>query len=337
MKLRPLEGLVLALLPAAVAFAEVIRGTHSTGPWHPLGVIAFVWMLGAVAWWCWREFLSAGGMGALARGSSSEQLPSSTEQKEHLVEGTAVPSSATGEGAHATGRCLLSLSLFMLFTLGIHPVLFALLNGGWGSPIILKVDPDLLYYAMDLGLWIVVFLILMMIGTGARRVPTNDGDGLSPLPLDFNLRFNFRLADIPIFAFFAVVTFFVLRLYLQKLGHTHAPMHIFGVTKASDPAVFYAVGALFTLINALAEELWFRGLLLGALRGLLPMWPAVLLQALCFGLSHWVGTPQGILGLVLAGAWGIALGWWAYTRGSIWQPLLVHLLADWLIFAYTNG
>jgi membrane protease YdiL (CAAX protease family) len=67
------------------------------------------------------------------------------------------------------------------------------------------------------------------------------------------------------------------------------------------------------------------------------MWPAILLQALCFGLAHWVGTPQGIFGLVLAGSWGIALGWWTYARRSLWQALAVHLLADWLIFVYTNG
>jgi membrane protease YdiL (CAAX protease family) len=114
-------------------------------------------------------------------------------------------------------------------------------------------------------------------------------------------------------------------------------MEIFGVTKASSANVFYIVGAVFTVVNALTEELWFRGLLLGALRGLLPMWPAILLQALCFGLAHWVGTPQGMFGFTLAGAWAIALGWWTYRRGSLWQAFSVHLLADWLIFAYTNG
>jgi membrane protease YdiL (CAAX protease family) len=302
---RPLYGLIIALLPAAVAFAEVVRGTHSSSAWHPLGVIAFLWMLGAVEWYAWHEWHnSISGTGALAREASA------TTQE-------------MGEGARLTKEpaSLYALSLFMLTLLGIHPVFFALLAGGWALPLIFPGDPDMLYYAMSLGLWIAVYLILYKL----------------PHAFDFNLRLNLKLADLGIGAFIAVVTFFVLRLYLVKLGHNHAPMHIFGVTKAADPAVFLAVGAIFTLINALTEELWFRGLLLGALRGLLPMWPAILLQALCFGLSHWVGTPQGILGLVLAGAWGIALGWWTYTRRSLWQALVVHLLADWLIFVYTNG
>jgi membrane protease YdiL (CAAX protease family) len=225
----------------------------------------------------------------------------------------------------------------MLFSLGLNEILFALLMGGWHMPLKLAVDGDLLYYAMDLGLWVIVFLILTRACSGTVAVLDNGQRPLLPKPFDFHLHFNFKLADIGIFAIFAAVTFFVLRLYLQKMGGEHPPMHIFGVTKESGTALFYTVGAVFTFINALCEELWFRGLLLGALRDLLRPWPAILLQALCFGLSHWMGTPQGIFGLVLAGTWGIALGWWAYTRGSIWQALAVHLLADWLIFAYTNG
>jgi membrane protease YdiL (CAAX protease family) len=216
---------------------------------------------------------------------------------------------------------LYALSLFMLANLGVHPVFFAILTGGWGLPMLFRGDLDLLYYSLSVALWIVVYLFLYK----------------HPGKFDLNLRLNLKLADLAIGAFVAGATFLVLRLYLQKLGHNHAPMHIFGVTGEADPVEFFAVGALFTFINALSEELWFRGLLLGALRGLLPMWPAILLQALCFGLSHWVGTPQGIFGLVLAGVWGIALGWWTYARRSIWQALVVHLLADWLIFIYTNG
>jgi membrane protease YdiL (CAAX protease family) len=283
---QPLYGLVVALLPAAVALAEVVRGTPSTVPWHPLGVIAFMWLLATVEWFAWHEWHNCG--------------------------------LATGNLRAAS---LYALSLFMLVLLGIHPVFFAVLTGGWQLPLLFRADPDLLYYSLSVGLWIVVYYFLYKL----------------PEKFDLNLRLNLKLADIGIGALFALATYFVLRIYLLQLGGNHPPMHIFGITKEADPAIFFAVGALFTLINALSEELWFRGLLLGALRGLLPLWPAILLQALCFGLAHWVGTPQGILGLLLAGAWGIALGWWTYVRRSIWQALAVHLLADWLIFAYTNG
>jgi membrane protease YdiL (CAAX protease family) len=344
---RTHTGLVVALLPAAIAFGEVVRGTRSTGPWHPLGVIGFVWMLGAAVWYCWVG-LKTGGTGAPACGNSSnaeqsavgEGLAASRSDEDSNVSTASTAGGdklrsysefqrpgdfATGGGAratnHATAASLFAISLFMLLSLGVNEVLFALLLGGWGMPFKLAVDGDALFYGLDISLWIFAFLILVNFAKG----------------FDFHLRFNFKLADIGIFAVFAAVTFFVLRLYLQTLGGEHPPMHIFGVSKESGVVLFYTIGAIFTFINALCEELWFRGLLLGALRGLLRPWPAILLQALCFGLSHWMGTPQGILGLVLAGTWGIALGWWAYTRGSIWQALAVHLLADWLIFAYTNG
>jgi len=309
---RPLYGLIIALLPAAVAFAEVVRGTHSSGEWHPLGVLAFVWMLAAVEWYAWHEYhnqLQASSLQLQGAPAAANEVQSS--QSMRLKAGSSKLEAAR----------LYALSLFMLALLGLQPVLYALLTGGWQLPVLFHGDADSLYYGLVLGLWIVVYFFLYKL----------------PEKFDFNLHFNVKLADLGIFAVFAAITYFVLSLYLQKLGHNHPPMHIFGVTKAANPVVFFTVGAIFTLINALTEELWFRGVLLSALRGLLPMWPAILLQALCFGLSHWVGTPQGILGLVLAGGWGVALGWWAYVRKSIWQALLVHLLADWLIFMYTNG
>src|SRR5688500_6211575 len=108
MESRPaLPGLVLALLPAAIAFAEVVRGTRSTSAWHPLAVLAFAWMVGTIAWWCWREW------------------------KSQITSGT---------------TSLLAIGLFMVGSLALHPILFALLTGGWGISYKLDLDPDLLYY-----------------------------------------------------------------------------------------------------------------------------------------------------------------------------------------------
>ena len=95
-------------------------------------------------------------------------------------------------------------------------------------------------------------------------------------------------------------------------------------------------GRLFAVANAFTEEMWYRGFLLGALKPLVTPARAIILQALIFGLMHWFGTPQGVLGVVLAGAWGGLLGWWVYKRGSIWPAFVVHFFADFLIFAYTN-
>jgi membrane protease YdiL (CAAX protease family) len=298
---RPLYALVLALTPAAVIFSELFRGSRSTHPWHLLGVLGFAWLLFAVAWYCWKEYRKASGAGVPAR-----EPTAGTE---------ACP---TASPAHA----LYALGLFIFLSLAAHPLLFALLTGGWGIPLRLNMDGDLLYYSLSLLLWIAAFLLL-------PRAPDRS--------TFCHLRLRVRPVDALIFAIFGSLTWLVLTQYLLKQGGHHPPMEIFGVNRHADPLVYYAIGALFTLVNALSEELWFRGLLLGALRGLLPLWPAVLLQALIFGLSHWFGTPQGVYGLVLAGLFGGALGWWTAVRGSLWPALAVHLLADWLIFAYTNG
>jgi membrane protease YdiL (CAAX protease family) len=226
----------------------------------------------------------------------------------------------TSERADLAGHLLL-LALFALVLFGAQNVLLALATGHWGLRA-LPVHGDVLLYGVSLALWLALYNV-------AGRLPT---------VYEFNLRLRLSWWDVPIALGIALPTFYILRLYLIELGDNHERMHVFGVDQASSPAwVFYGAGLLFTVSNALIEELWWRGTLLAALRPLLPPAGVILLQGLCFGILHWFGTPMGIAGLLLAGTWGLALGWWVYARRSLWQPLAIHLLADWLIFAYTNG
>jgi membrane protease YdiL (CAAX protease family) len=288
----PLYGLVLALLPAVAVFGEFITGPYDSPAWHPLAMLAYTYLLAAVAFYCVRELRAA-----LRTGGR---------------EGGDTPARAAD---------LLACALFALSYFGLHEVLFYV-----GALTILRfelrVDFDLLYYALSLVLWLALFNVLLRVP--ARRY-------------DFNLRLRLSWWDVPLLWGVGGATWLVLSFYLQSLGDIHPPMHIFGISRAASPEAYLAIGILFTVVNALTEELWFRGILLGALRGLLPPVAAILLQALLFGISHWVGTPRGILGFALAGVWGIALGWWTYSRRSLWPAFAVHLLADWLIFAYTNG
>ena len=68
----------------------------------------------------------------------------------------------------------------------------------------------------------------------------------------------------------------------------------------------------------------------------MPATRAIVLQAVVFGLFHWFGTPQGLLGVVLSGVWGALLALWVWRRGTLWPAVVVHFIADMLIFAGTN-
>ena len=88
----------------------------------------------------------------------------------------------------------------------------------------------------------------------------------------------------------------------------------------------------FSIVNALLEELVFRGILFHAVAG---EWGAAIAvggTAVVFGLGHLQGYPPGPLGAVLAGVYGVVLGllrWW--TRGLA-LPIGCHVCADATIF-----
>jgi membrane protease YdiL (CAAX protease family) len=153
---------------------------------------------------------------------------------------------------------------------------------------------------------------------------------------NFYLRWRFTWTDVAICVVLGGATFLGLYLYAGGFAGTHSEWSMFGIARSTHPAgaVWFA-GILFALVNALTEELWYRGLLLGSLVPLMGRQRAIFLHALVFGLFHWFGTPQGIMGILLAGAWGYVLGWWAVKRCSLWPAFVVHVLADLLIFLYT--
>jgi sodium transport system permease protein len=91
----------------------------------------------------------------------------------------------------------------------------------------------------------------------------------------------------------------------------------------SPVLVFAAVAA----VPAIAEEFFFRGYLLGAFRGRLPAWLAILFTALAFGLFH--SSVGGLVALerVLSSTMlGLVLGWVCWTTRSVLPGMLLHFL-----------
>lgn len=85
---------------------------------------------------------------------------------------------------------------------------------------------------------------------------------------------------------------------------------------------------LFCIFGPIAEEICFRGILLG---GLLKMrcrpWIAILITALAFSLVH--GFAVKLVGTLL---FGIIVGWLYWRTGSIIPCLIVHIVNNSLAY-----
>ena len=78
---------------------------------------------------------------------------------------------------------------------------------------------------------------------------------------------------------------------------------------------------MVVLAGPFVEEIAFRGVVLGAAGPRWGMWPAIVASAALFAFAHvtaWMVVPTFVL--------GIALGWLAWTRGSVWPAIALHVL-----------
>ncbi|MCA9620077.1 MAG: CPBP family intramembrane metalloprotease [Myxococcales bacterium] len=90
----------------------------------------------------------------------------------------------------------------------------------------------------------------------------------------------------------------------------------------------------FSIVNAVLEEVAFRGLLQEALTAHFGEgWLPPLLSGIAFGLCHYHGFPSGTAGAVLAGGWGTLLGFARRRSGGLLTPVCGHVVADLVIFA----
>ncbi len=94
-----------------------------------------------------------------------------------------------------------------------------------------------------------------------------------------------------------------------------------------------AVGVGFALVNPAVEEALYRGALFRALEAETPRaWAAIVGQGIAFGALHVAGFPGGALGIVMAGAWGTALGVLRHRTGGLRLPWLAHVATNVVIY-----
>ena len=93
----------------------------------------------------------------------------------------------------------------------------------------------------------------------------------------------------------------------------HAPLPVVLLALAIAPAI--------------GEEFFFRGYLLGALRGRLPAWAAICVTAMIFGLFHAsVGGVIAVERIVSSTFLGLVLGWVCWTTRSVLPGMALHFL-----------
>ncbi len=84
------------------------------------------------------------------------------------------------------------------------------------------------------------------------------------------------------------------------------------------------------VLQALAQELEFRGLLMGSLERVAPPWLANLGQAVFFGLAHIAVQYEGPAGpfVPVTIALGFVLGWVTQRTNSLWPAIVIHAVGD---------
>jgi membrane protease YdiL (CAAX protease family) len=84
------------------------------------------------------------------------------------------------------------------------------------------------------------------------------------------------------------------------------------------------------VLQALAQEVEFRGLLMGSLERVAPPWVANLAQASFFGLAHIAVQYEGPAGpfVPVTIALGFLLGWVTQRTGSLWPAIVIHAVGD---------
>ncbi len=84
---------------------------------------------------------------------------------------------------------------------------------------------------------------------------------------------------------------------------------------------FYAV----SITAGIVEEVVYRGFVIWYLGQFMPVWGAVVVSSVAFGLGH---SYQGAGGALRTGLAGFALGALYVVSGSIWLPIVAHALLD---------
>ncbi len=99
------------------------------------------------------------------------------------------------------------------------------------------------------------------------------------------------------------------------------------------PASSMIASALFfSLTNAFAEEVLFRGMIRDGLLVYCKPIMEVLITSALFALIHIQGFPRGVVGIIMVFIWGISLAIMRNRTKGMLFPYITHVFADLTIF-----
>jgi CAAX protease family protein len=186
-------------------------------------------------------------------------------------------------------------------------------------------DPDLKSLAATLVAQLLLAVTLVGVAFAFATMPNR---GLAP-PAWLGLR-PFKPSALK-WALLAIGVYFAFALIYTPL--VHPDQEDIARDLGFGESVFGGIAAGILIIGAapISEEIFFRGFVFGGLRRRLPLWPAAAIAGVIFGVFHFTGIsslgvlPQlAVLGLLLC---------WLYEKtGSIWPPIIVHMLNNTLAF-----
>ena len=80
-----------------------------------------------------------------------------------------------------------------------------------------------------------------------------------------------------------------------------------------------------SMTAGVVEEIVYRGFVLWYLALFMPLWGAVIVSSVAFGLGH---SYQGVIGGLRCGLVGLAFAVFYVVTGSIWLPIIAHATLD---------
>lgn len=101
----------------------------------------------------------------------------------------------------------------------------------------------------------------------------------------------------------------------------------------NSPLIIIFLGLLFSVFNAIWEEIIFKGILWNGVKKLSNSFMIVnFFQGLLFGIMHLHGFPSGITGAYLSGIYGLLIGFIREKSNGLLAPIVTHFFADITIF-----
>ena len=136
-------------------------------------------------------------------------------------------------------------------------------------------------------------------------------------------------------AVLALITAFIPVIALRLWSHRHE-VYIHKKALAIPHlslSMLILAGLGFAIVNALTEELIYRGVVQNGFEEVFkkPV-VALVLQAIVFGSAHYFGVPGGLSGVLLASCYGLSVGLLRKTSKGLLWPVLVHSIVDGGIF-----